>query len=63
MQKPERALSTTKSTKDKKALRFFKTLIWKEQVVCFVRAASSCDHLISRLEAAPTGFFKGKINV
>ena len=29
--------------------------IWKEQVVLLVGAASSCDYLISRLEAAPTG--------
>jgi hypothetical protein len=32
-------------------------VIWKEQVVLVVGAASSRDHLISRLEAAPTGFF------
>jgi len=30
-------------------------VIWKEQVVSVVGAASSRDHLISRLEAAPTG--------
>jgi hypothetical protein len=30
---------------------------WKEQVVLVVGAASSRDHLISRLEAAPTGGF------
>jgi hypothetical protein len=29
-------------------------VIWKEQVVLVVGAASSRDHLISRLEAAPT---------
>jgi len=32
-------------------------VIWKEQVVLVVGAASSRDHLISRLEAAPTGGF------
>jgi hypothetical protein len=32
-------------------------VIWKEQVVLLVGAASSRDHLISRLEAAPTGEF------
>jgi hypothetical protein len=32
-------------------------VIWKEQVVLVVGAASSRDHLISRLEAAPTGSF------
>ena len=32
-------------------------VIWQEQVVVVVGAASSRDHLISRLEAAPTGFF------
>jgi hypothetical protein len=32
-------------------------VIWKEQVVLVVGAASSRDHLISRLEAAPTWFF------
>jgi hypothetical protein len=31
--------------------------VWKEQVVLVVGAASSRDHLISRLEAAPTGGF------
>jgi len=30
-------------------------VIWKEQVVLLVGAASSRDHFISRLEAAPTG--------
>jgi hypothetical protein len=30
-------------------------VIWKKQVVLVVGAASSRDHLISRLEAAPTG--------
>jgi hypothetical protein len=33
------------------------TVIWKEQVELVVGAASSRDHLISRLEAAPTGSF------
>jgi len=33
------------------------TVIWKEQVVLVVGAASSRDHLISRLEAAPTVSF------
>ena len=37
----------------------FYPVIWKEQVVLFVGAASSRDHLISRLEAAPTGGFCG----
>jgi hypothetical protein len=32
-------------------------VIWKEQVVLVVGAASSRDHLTSRLEAAPTGVF------
>jgi len=32
-------------------------VVWKEQVVLVVGAASSRDHLISRLEAAPTVFF------
>jgi len=33
----------------------FIPVIWKEQVVLVVGAASSRDHFISRLEAAPTG--------
>ena len=33
------------------------SVIWKEQVVLVVGAASSRDHLILRLEAAPTGVF------
>jgi hypothetical protein len=38
--------------------KIFKFLvIWKEQIVLVVGAASSRDHLISRLEAAPTGSF------
>ena len=32
-----------------------KPLVWKEPVVLDVGAASSRDHFISRLEAAPTG--------
>ena len=32
-------------------------VIWKEQVVLVVGAASSRDHLIPQLEAAPTGSF------
>jgi len=36
---------------------FYYPVIWKEQVVLVVGAASSRDHLISRLEAAPTGSF------
>jgi len=32
-------------------------VIWKEQVVLVVGSASSRDHLISRLEADPTGVF------
>jgi len=35
----------------------FNPVIWKEQVALLVGAASSRDHLISRLEAAPTGEF------
>jgi hypothetical protein len=38
-------------------LEFFNPVIWKEQVVLVVGAASSRDHLISRLEAAPTWVF------
>jgi len=38
-------------------LIYFNPVIWKEQVVLVVGAASSRDHLISRLEAAPTGGF------
>jgi hypothetical protein len=37
-------------------------VIWKEQVVLVVGAASSRDHLISRLEAAPTGVFNGNLD-
>ena len=37
--------------------KFINPVIWKEQVVLVVGAASSRDHLISRLEAAPTGSF------
>jgi hypothetical protein len=45
--------------------KFINPVIWKEQVVLVVGAASSRDHLISRLpatssaesEAAPTGIF------
>jgi len=36
---------------------FYYPVIWKEQFVLVVGAASSRDHLISRLEAAPTGSF------
>jgi hypothetical protein len=36
-------------------LIFIYAVIWKEQVELVVGAASSRDHLISRLEAAPTG--------
>jgi hypothetical protein len=43
----------------KKWIEFINPVIWKEQVVLFVGAASSRDHLISRLEAAPTGGFCG----
>jgi hypothetical protein len=32
-------------------------VIWKEQVALVVGAASSRDHFISLLEAAPTGTF------
>jgi hypothetical protein len=35
----------------------FYPVIWKEQVVLVVGAASSRDYLISRLEAAPTEGF------
>jgi hypothetical protein len=35
--------------------KFEYPVIWKEKVVKVVGAASSRDHLISRLEAAPTG--------
>jgi hypothetical protein len=35
-------------------LKLENPVIWKEQVVLVVGAASSRDHLISRLEAAPT---------
>ncbi len=41
---------------------FFIPVIWKEQVVLVVGAASSRDHLILRLEAAPTGFFYGNLD-
>jgi hypothetical protein len=37
-------------------------LIWKEQVILVVGAASSRDHFISRLEAAPTGVFNGNLD-
>ena len=37
-------------------------VIWKEQVALLVGAASSRDHLISRLEAAPTEFFYGNLD-
>jgi hypothetical protein len=36
---------------------FYNPVIWKEQVVLVVGAASSRDHLTSRLEAAPTEVF------
>ena len=36
-------------------------VIWKEQVVLVVGAAFSRDHLISRLEAAPTEGFYGNL--
>ena len=35
----------------------FYTVIWKEQVVLVVGAASRRDHFISRLESAPTVSF------
>ena len=37
-------------------------VIWKGQVVLVVEAASSRDHLISQLEAAPTGVFYGNLD-
>jgi hypothetical protein len=37
-------------------------IILRQQVVLVVGAASSRDHLISRLEAAPTGSFYGNLN-
>jgi len=37
--------------------KLFNPVIWKEQVALVVGAASSRDHFISRLEAAPTGIF------
>jgi hypothetical protein len=37
--------------------KFYNPVIWKEQVLMVVGAASSRDHIISRLEAAPTGGF------
>jgi len=43
-----------------KCLKFLKlwyTVIWLEQVVSIVGGASSRDHLLSRLEAAPTVSF------
>jgi len=40
----------------------FFPVIWKEQVVLVVGAASSRDHLISRLEAAPTKVFYGNLD-
>jgi len=43
-------------------LKFINPAILKEQVVLVVGAASSRDHLISRLEAAPTGFFYGNLD-
>jgi hypothetical protein len=43
-------------------LNFINPVIWKEQVVLVVGAASNRDHLISRLEAAPTGVFYGKLD-
>jgi hypothetical protein len=38
-------------------LKFNYPVIWKEQVLMIVGAASSRDHIISRLEAAPTEGF------
>ena len=43
-------------------MKLFNAVIWKEQVALVVGAASSRDHLISRLEAAPTGFFYGNLD-
>jgi len=43
------------------AIKFY-PVIWKEQVVLVVGAASSRDHLISRLEAAPTVVFFGNLD-
>jgi hypothetical protein len=34
-------------------------VIWKEQVALVVGAASSRDHFVSRLEAAPAGWREG----
>jgi hypothetical protein len=39
------------------SIEFLNPVIWKEQVLLVVGAASSRDHIISRLEAAPTGVF------
>jgi len=43
-------------------LIFTNPVIWKEQVVLVMGAASRCDHLISRLKAAPTGVFYGNLD-
>ena len=43
------------------ALELIIPVIWKEQVALVVGAASSRDHFISRLEAAPTGVFYGNL--
>ena len=47
------------SRKERRGILNF-TVIWKEQAVWVVGAASSRDHFISRLEAAPTGVIDGK---
>jgi hypothetical protein len=44
----------TTEIKFKEVLKIFYAVIWKEQVKLVVGAASSRDHLVSRLEAAPT---------
>jgi hypothetical protein len=41
---------------------FLFPVIWKDQVVLVVGAASSRDHLISRLKAAPTRVFYGYLD-
>jgi hypothetical protein len=47
----------SKQNRHKSNLLIINPVIWKEQVLMVVGAASSRDHIISRLEAAPTGGF------
>jgi len=44
-------------------LKLYDPVIWKKQIGLVMGAACSRDHLISRLQAAPTRDFYGDLNM